>query len=255
MKNILIAMAGIILFSTCKKVEKDVRNYFPKVKTVSAVVQPDGTVKLTGQLTSTGAGEMNGVGFCMDTLPNPKMHYGQKICDTLFDDSFYGTYAYLDATKPYYFRTWAVNEWGYVYGEDILVNDIKVSPSVMSCIVDSNTVDIAQYGLSAVSYVSAMEVSGSDWESMVQAGSHILRFTFHDKPVTGIWKISDITSGRGRYVNLLYQGPATFTSYAKNGKVYINQLNKDVFEVYLCDVQLPAMTAERNLKAHFKVYY
>jgi len=254
MKNFLPVLIVMLLIASCKKVEKDVNNYFPKVKTVSAVVQPDGTVKLVGELMSEGAGEMRGVGFCMDTLPNPKMNVDQKICDTLFGNFFSASYSYLDATRPYYVRAWAVNEHGHVYGEDILVNDIKISHAAMPCAPDSNTVAIEYIGVSTVNSYSRIEFSTGNRRFQIYAGSHILRFEFFITPVTGKWKITSNSSGSHlRLVNILYSGPSTSGAYAETGDVYVNQMGPGVYEMTVCDVQIPTWSGERKLSARFTI--
>jgi len=253
MKKLLYAMIALSLLAGCKKAEKDVYNYYPKVKTVSAVVQPDGTVKLMGELVSGGSDELQGVGFCMDTLPHPKMHYNQKICDTLFDNNFQTSYAFLDATKKYYFRAWAVNENGYTYGDDILVTDIKLTPASLPCAPDSNTVDVENSGVASVNYISPVDVSSAGWTFEVYAGNYHLYFTFFMQPVTGKWKIVEGTGSNSRYVNILYSGPFTSGTYAQGGNVYVNQISPGVFDVTVCDATLSIFSGDRKLTARFRV--
>lgn len=251
MKQFFFVMIAVALVAGCKKVEKDVYNYFPKVKTVGAVVQPDGSIRLTGELLSSGAGEMRGVGFCMDTLPNPRMEDNQQICDTLFGNSFSTLYVDLDATRKYYFRTWAVNEWGYAYGEDILVDNISLDTSIIPCHPAPSTMSMTDFGTVPIYSVTNLEYTTFQWECSAYTNNGMFHLTFYKWPTAGVYEITELTSissKEKRFVNLEFS-----QTYAKAGKVYINQISPTLIEVTICEAMLPKFNGNRYLIARFTV--
>jgi hypothetical protein len=108
--------------TACKKREKDVRDYYPSVKTISAVVQPDGSVKVTGAVNDPGATPVTHTGFCVDTIPNPEMLSNQQLSETFDGVVFTTTYKSLNTSIKYYFRSFALNEQGYSYGNSITID-------------------------------------------------------------------------------------------------------------------------------------
>lgn len=234
MRPTLALIALFLVLFSCKKAEKDVYNYYPKVKTLSAKVQSDGSVLVTGKLLSEGAGELWGVGFCMDTLPHPEMHFRQKICDTLWDGEFHAVYTSLDALKKYYFRSWAVNENGYTYGEDIPLESISIDSASIPCQVAMNTIKISGFIPEEEAFISVGPVEhGVEWEVWAYSNSHSVHFSFLQQPTTGKYKITTGT-GAGYYVNVLVDG-YSLTS----GDIYVEQINSTTHQFTICNAIFP----------------
>ncbi len=255
MKHFLIACLTLLFLSAgCKKVEKNVRNYYPRVETVSAVIQSDGSVKLMGRLLSAGAGELYGVGMCMDTLPNPEMHINQVICDTLFGNEFYSVYANLDARKKYYFRTWATNANGYSYGKDIVVATALLDSSLLPCWPQLNSITVtpSNPGIDMFRTIDPV-VRALNWEFRVYSDYHTLKFFFHKIPTTGIYRIIESESLNQATVQILYNGSSTSGTYLKSGNVYVSQLTGDTIEVTVCNTILSTWNApDRTITARFR---
>ncbi len=92
-----------------KKSKKNPLDYYPKVKTVSAVTQADGSVLVTGEIIDEGTDVIEYGGFSMDTIPIPEMLSNQVI-SYFSGNIFTAVYENFDISKTYYFRSWAANE-------------------------------------------------------------------------------------------------------------------------------------------------
>lgn len=249
-------MLLVAFLTGCKKVEKDVQNYYPKVKTIGATIQPDGSLKLTGELTSAGTGDLYGVGFCIDTVPNVQMHINQRLVDTIFDNEFSGVYTGLDATKRYYFKAWAVNEYGYALGEELSVDNINIDSSVIPCRPVLNTIKLeGSWSNSEENFfrINAPDQSGAENRIEATSNSQGLHITFHQKPVPGIYKTAPTSGSAPGYVEILYNGPGTFGTYAEpGGNVYVSQIREGVIEISICDVNLRMNGSDYKLITRFR---
>lgn len=244
MKNspVLIALLFSFLFITCKKVEKDVHNYFPEVHTDSAWILSDGSVAVKGTILKTGTGDLYFAGFCLDTLHNPDMLSNQGIsADSEFDGySFYYRYRNLDATKKYYVRSWAVNSNGYVYGNEIPVPAIHLDTSQQQChppagsliLINPNNVTTT----SGVSYVEP--ISNFAFRAKF-TNSVSLDFTFGKWPVTGIYTTWDQSTVSGAYVSILYNDPNSSFYVESGAKVYVTQVGAATFDITVCAAKVP----------------
>lgn len=257
MKSILILAAAVCLvFSGCKKLEKNIHDYHPKVKTVSAKVLADGSVKLTGSLLSEGVTDLWGAGFCMDTIPHPEMDINQRVCDTFFGREFYTVYSSLDATRKYYFKAWAANEYGYTYGEEILVDNITIDSSLIPCQPNENTINATNFfpEEQPILDISPIDIFSHRWQIDLYSGSIRLRLSFGKQPTTGKYSIVD-NDGSGHKVQILYTGPLTSGNYLQSGNVYVKQISQQEIEVIVCDALLSVVSGEYIISAKFRAFY
>src|SRR4051794_8712138 len=114
---ITISALALVLMSTCKKVDRDVHNYIPRVQTISAIPQPDGTVVVKGVVISSGNTATYFAGFCMDTIPDVNMLTNQVFATAMVGDTFSHSYGPFPSFKRYYFRAWATNAENYAIGK------------------------------------------------------------------------------------------------------------------------------------------
>jgi hypothetical protein len=140
--NTILAIAAIaVLFISCKKPLKNVADYYPEVTTVSAIIQEDGSVKVIGEIVSTGYSPIAYEGVCMDTIPNPEMTKNQLIFGGT-EKSFSVSYPDLKEKTKYYFRTWAANDNGFSYGNTIALDSVVAPKVVAPCVLSPNSLRI-----------------------------------------------------------------------------------------------------------------
>lgn len=219
----------VMLLANCTKVEKDVHDYFPVVKTVSAQVVADGSVEITGEILSSGNTDVYYVGFCADTVPNPRMTANQRQSAGLDGKRFTYTYEGLDATKKYYFRAWATNKEGYAIGGDVQVDSVFLPSDPVPCNLTINSISVNS-ATELYTNTSALVQSGGGWVVTATSNNHKLEVRFAaTKPLSGKYIITKATPD-DRYINMFLDNVAV------NGgaEVYIRQLTGGKLKISLC---------------------
>src|SRR5665213_1062166 len=139
----LCVISVLLVTGSCKKALPDVNDYFPKIKTVSATIQTNGSVLLQGEIASEGASPIEYIGFCFATNNAPNMASNQIIVTTVSNSKFSATYPGSDFNidSVYYFRSWATNHYGYVYGNTLSLDSIVAGHVTAPCTNTMNTVN------------------------------------------------------------------------------------------------------------------
>ncbi len=231
--RILFFSALFLLFATCRKVQKNPRAYYPTVKTLSAEKLPDGTVKVTGQLTSKGSSDIEFAGFCMDTLPNPGMTQNQVMVSAVTGDTFSYTFSSFNTLKKYYFRAWVANGHGYGMGDAMLADSIIFDSTAIPCSPAKQKVSWAgiPYNTSeGYTYVSGLTATSYGYDVFTSTGSHTIIYSFGQYPVSGIYKTSGNTDPAQYIMTITVDGIKT------NGgaTVYVRQLFDKTIDLVLC---------------------
>lgn len=243
MKNRIVYLVALFvvlfLFKQCKKVEKNITNLYPKVETSSAKVEPDGSVTISATILGEGSEPVKYAGFCMDTLPEPKMLDNQQTVDTIFGKEFHTSYKGLLPYTKYYFRSFVANANGYAYGNTISVNNVQIDSNIFSCKPAKDTIKIASSFKTSnyrISRASAPKI-GSDWDVTVETGEYIMTISFADFPKQGIYTITDASGIYGQYVNVLISGPITNfggVNFKEGAKLYVRSIDVNHIEYSFC---------------------
>ena len=217
-------------FSSCKKVKKDVNDYFPKLKTVSATILPDGSVQMKGEVISEGGAPIEYSGFCMSTSPVPKMLDNQ----TLADNSFSAVYSGFNTATRYYFRSWAANKYGYSYGDIISLDSVYATPLTAPCSPVMNSIDIGTGPNETYLSVGAPVSSGFTWDFQASSNSHTLNFSFGELPSTKIYTTTTSSSPSAGevYVNFYSTSLSSVLNYGSS--VYVNKISSTAWEITIC---------------------
>ena len=232
------AACTMLLLGSCEKALKDVKDYYPEVNTVSVIDLNDGNVIVSAEIISEGNREIEYAGFCMDTLPYPKLSKNQLICD-LKGSNFTGTYSGFKKKKKYYFRSWAVNENGYSYGNTIVIDSIVIVPVVAPCTLADKYLSVGLgFPTTTVYYATKPTLVGFTWDFTAEgfsSASGRLRFSFFSKPTTGVYKTKN-TLSTAKDVKLTIQFPnaGTFYSSLEGSSIYVNEVGGDKIKVEIC---------------------
>lgn len=235
-------LAFCLLFSLgCSKVQKHVKDYYPEVRTVSATVQPDGSVLVKGEVLQEGADPVSFLGFCMDTLPVPGMLSGQQLTDTIRDRVFQTRYKDLKPFTRYYFRAFAANANGYAYGNPVVIENVIIDPFIIPCKPAADSIYVTgslrkdrerTYGTPGIRQTDG-------WEVKAYYNSYVLTFAFDNYPIQGEYELTDASYPVDRYVQVMLSGPMTFGTVLDGGtKLYIKPIDADHFELSMCDAVL-----------------
>lgn len=238
MNKLIASLIFIALAISCQKALKDVNDYFPVVNTISATVQPDGTVLVKGEIESEGAAPVEYFGFCCGTLEQPELLDRQLIAETWDGQFFSATYTGFEPDSTYYFRAWATNDYGYVYSDIILpLANIIAAPVIAPCSVSLNTCAIGGGQPVAEYYtVSAPTASIGQWEiTATTATGPVVNLIFGSSVTTGIYSTVNYNSpAAGQVFVSFYSGPIT-GSLNEGSKVYVNRIGTDIYEIAICD--------------------
>jgi hypothetical protein len=256
--SLLTLLSVALLISSCRKPLKDVNDYFPKVKTVSAVVQTDGSVKVTGEIESPGEAKnavIDGVGFCVSTNSEPKM-LERQIIATLDGTSFTATYSVTNFSvdSVYYFRTWATNNYGYSYGDIIRVDSIIATPVTPPCTLPMYYVNIGG-GQPTAYYYNVDAPDSYNYFSAATGSGPTVNFQFGSPLTTGVFQTTTNTSPPfGQVFVSFYSG---FISGALNSgsNVYVNKISTTSYEISICNAPWTYSSSTFNFNTHFTTPY
>jgi hypothetical protein len=238
-----ILLIALVFAFSCRKA-KNMKDYYPDVNTVSATVNQDGGVDVQATIVSAGDAPIGYAGFCMDTVPDPKMLSNQVVLSGLSGKDFTITYDNLSTTLPYknfdpkktyYFRSWATNANGYTYGNTISLSNIKGTPVTPPCSLTPNSLNLGTgMGTDNVSTVTGVQQNFT-WDiDATGYNTGTVHFQFGSKPRTKVFTTTTNTSpGLSEVYISFYSG---FISGALNdgNKVYVNEKSPGVYEITVC---------------------
>ncbi len=241
-----------LFFWGCKKVEKDVNNYYPKVTTVSAAVNPDGTVTVTGHIVSEGSTAVSACGFCMDTLKYPDMLSNQLISSTRNGNDFTCTYSSLSTVDTYYFRAWVVNGNGYALGSPVSITNVCFDTSLIPCHpVAGHLVLSSNYLISDEIYIdfSNVPINALTYGVTGTTNTHTISLSFGNRPVSGIYKTTTANDPGGWNVILLLD----WVRVDAPANVYVQQINSTTMDITICQATVSRYNYDITTK--FRCHY
>lgn len=254
MKNTSATLGLLVagLFLSCEKPEQDVLDYYPVIKTLSAVVQPDGSVEVSAEITSEGAAQVEYAGFCVDTVPNPDMLSGQALASSVSGNTFSAIYTGFEPNKRYYFRSWATNDYGYVYGNTISVDDIQATPVEPPCTLALNTVNVGGTTPTQTFYsVDLPENSWTYWDFDAKASSTTLGFRFGSKLKTGLFTTTTgMSPAEGQVSVTIYSGMIS-GGLSSGSTIYVSQKGPETWEIAICNAPWKYNNSEFYLNTRF----
>lgn len=243
MFKIPAALACLLLLTTCVKVQKDVKNYYPKIETTSVTLLDDGSVEILGTVIDQGPYELDYLGFCADSANPPNM-LSMQLNDVNFDgNNFSAIFPPEFALKTtYYFRAWAANSYGYVYANTLSLSDIKPLDVTPPC---SPSADYLSSGINTDTYNNKTESSGFDyWQINADGSQNMSTFKFYEKPKTGIYFTTTTFSPMSKgWVYISNSSGFASGTVQNGGKVYVNQVSPGHWEITCCSLTMKYNTA------------
>jgi len=237
-KNIysLLLCASVFMLSTCKKVQKDVMDYYPKVTTVSATVNADGSVTVKGTIVSQGASPIEYCGSCMGTMPVPKMLDNEAIASSPQGNDFTAMYTGFNSGTKYYFRAWASNGDGWSYGNIISLDSIVTQPVVAPCSPTMNSVNIGGGNPTETYYSVGVPTLGtSSWDFTASSNANTVNFRFGESPVTKIYTATSNMSPAPNQVNVGFYSGMISGSLSDGDQIYVNKTGSATWVITICN--------------------
>ncbi len=233
---ILIILSAFIA-NSCKKALKNMDDYYPKVSIVSAEIQTNGSVLVTGKIDSEGNAPIEYIGFSCNTKPNPILT-DRQIISQINGNTFTAIYTGLDVDSVYYFRTWAANSYGYKYGSETSLGSIIAPPVTPACTLPISYLNNGSgNGSTSYYYVSVPTSSWQFWEfSASPQSGNALNFKFGSAITTGIYTTENDYSPQSGNVFVSFQfGWLGSFSLESGSKVYVNTIGQDTFDITICN--------------------
>lgn len=249
----LTVILFLIISNSCRKAKKNIDDYFPKVNIVSAEIQQDGSVLLTGQIESKGVAEIEYAGFSCNSTPSPKLLDRQVIAE-MNGSVFTATISNFDIDSTYYFRVWATNDYGYKFGNEISLSNITPPLVTPSCTLNKNYLNYGA-GSGSTSYysVSAPSQSSSTWDITANSGSYPLHLAFGSPVNTGIY--TTVSGGAYQGTVQVYFTYGWLGSFSLNdgSKVYVNRINGgDTLDITICNAPWTYSSSTFTLNTRFR---
>lgn len=230
----LLVITSLLTTSSCRKALKDVNDYFPKIKTVSATVQTDGSVLLRGEVDSKSEGNIEYLGFCCNTNGDPKIRDRQITVAS--NGTFSATYpGGFNVDSIYYFKAWATNEFGYSYGNTLRLDSIIATPITPPCTLTMNTLNLS--GGQTQTYTSVTEPTEymGTYEFSGSTGSTGVNFTFGSALTTGTYTTTTETSPEPGRVYINFYSGFTSGALSNGSKIYVNTIGSGIFDISICN--------------------
>lgn len=241
--RIATAISVLALFPFCTKVQKDVKDYYPSIVTNSVTMLDDGSVDIRGTVTDEGPYELDFLGFCADTLNPPDM-LSMQINKVAYDGHNFSAVfpPEFALAKTYYFRTWAANGYGYVYGNTLSLSNIKPLEVTPPC---NPSNDYLSSGINTDTYNDKREADGFNyWQIDADGGKNSSTFKFYEKPRTGVYFTTTTFSPMAKGWVYISNTSGFSTGVVQNGgKVYVNQTSPGHWEITCCSLTMKYNTA------------
>lgn len=226
-----------LLFSySCRKAKNDFNDYLPRVKTLSATVQTDGSVFVTGELEFKGEGPLWYIGFCCSTKNTPEMTDRQIICSNTFS----ATYLNLSPDSSYHFRAWVTNKYGYTYSNIITLDSIIAPHVTAPCAIINETVNTGTTFGSGSYYGGPHGVvwSNSASEYNISAstsnGTVGINIYFNALLTQGLYTTTANSSPGYREMYFAFTD-GTFHVLKPGTSIYVNTITPGVFDIAVCN--------------------
>ncbi len=238
MNKLIVSLAFILVMGSCQLALNDVQDYFPKVSTLSAIVQADGTVLVEGSIDAEGAAAIGYVGFCCSTKQEPKMLDYQMISN-VSEGKFSAIYeGNFQPDSVYYFRSWASNDYGYAYGNTLSVSKIIATAVTPPCTLVANTCNIGggQGTAQAYTVTKPAELSSGDWEMRASSpNGPMVTLKFGSTVTTGVFTTVNFNSPDSKEVFVSFNAGFIVGSLKAGSKVYVKRIASGVFDISICD--------------------
>jgi hypothetical protein len=223
-----------IAFTGCKKALSDVKDYYPEVRTASVSVNTDGSVTVAGEIVSEGDAPLDYAGACVSTSPVPTMEDGQVI-SAVAGDRFTATYTAFDPYTRYYFRTWAINKYGYSYGNVIALDSIAAQPVNAPCSLAVNSIDLGSgFPTETYSVVNAPEGYLGVYSFTAYSNANNMTYRFGGALHTGIYTTTQYNDPSPGEVRVSFFSGFINASLSAGTPVYVTQLSPDSWAITIC---------------------
>ena len=212
-----------MIFWGCSKPYSDA---LPTVQFVSVVPYGvEDSVLITGNVTSSGASQIDYVGFSFSSTPNFDLLSRQVLLNGTTGQFSAIVPAHNDST--FYFKCFAANDYGYVASTVYSYFVPATKPDSAPCSISQNTVIFSGTWTPSYIYAGGLAAYGSYYVEADFGFSYVLDIYFNKVPTNGQYSVlntTDFIDNTSPYVATIVMDNAN--SVTEGGYIYIAQ-NKD----------------------------
>jgi hypothetical protein len=252
-KIIYILLFSILVLSCTDQEEME----FPSITTTSITSITNNRASSGGTVSNNGGSTLLSIGVCWNTSPNPTID-DSILLDSTGGSNFTSDISGLNADTTYFIRSFAANDTGISYGNELSFTTTNVAV-IAPCAVPDNKLEMLnfnnEFNYTSVLFTTAGLLVGDHGLLSSGTGSD-LRIEFGNVPETGIYK----TIGFGnpiRSTECVVNGTFFNQGYraASGYDVYVEKINDGQYSMTFCDLSFgtgttsfPSFTAKANLK-------
>lgn len=237
MKNILLILLVLPLgFISCDKLREDPRTV------ISSSKINNGKIELTAQIVK-GRKQVSESGFCFGTSSKPTADLNTNITTNtvacnLDGDKFSASISNIlfQSFTGYYFRPYVTISSGEIfYGKEVYLEDIQ-GPLVMpTCSFADNYINVGTSS-SPETFYGANVYTGNEYQINAYSNSVNMFIKFRYKPKNGVYTTENyLYDDNSRVEIYFYKGSGPW-SVLPGSKVYVNEVEKDKFEITMCNL-------------------
>ncbi len=241
--KLIVLILGIIVLTACEKRPEALEQYLPQIEVISAKVTSGGKIEVRARLISEGPRGLYYLGFCADSVPNPKIDQNQVLTSYLYGDEFVailGNTFYPGTYSELYVNAFAANDFAYSIAIPVFLDStssVGIRPDVnVPCELGINEVKLFQ-NLSAQNYSNIGEVVTSGGISKFTAtinNSQKVRFTFKEldqRIYTSTYTLIDMENDQ-MLVTVIQNG--TENNISPGIDIFVNRVENQTFDIVIC---------------------
>ena len=252
-KIIIIGLDGLGMLAC----NPDYDNILPVVETVDVSSPEDGVILVNGRVTDAHGLKIDATGFCASTNPLPTMEENQIIGSGTSDD-FRGRLYYDQEGVTVYVRSFAVNQYGYSYGNSLPIITPSFSPPEVPCSLKTNTLvtNGVQYNLWYIDSSNVHQVFGDfALSAEAQSSGPGILIELNRKPRNGTYitvhgpDMGEAGNNAARVV-INWSNPI---EVEPDQEVYVTEQANGSFLFELCEVKYTVNGGDLDVSAAIKI--
>lgn len=239
----LTFILGILVLTGCEKRPETLEEYLPQIEMISAKVTLEGKIEVRAKLIAEGPRGLYYLGFCADSIRNPKIDENQVLTPYLTGDEFtaiLGNTFYPGTYSEMYVNAFAANDFAYSTAAPLYLDStlsVGRRPDVNApCDLEINEVKLFQnIGSQTYSNVSDVETSGgiSKFTATIN-NSQKVRFAFKEldqRIYTSTYSLIDMDNDQ-MLVTVLHNGTENIIS--PGIEIFVNRVENQTFDIVIC---------------------
>ncbi len=246
----IACLMTVLALTSCNK-EQDVNELIPSVEIISAEPTPEGTIIVTGRITNFGKGDPVMLGFCADSIGDPRIDQNQTLVYSYSNNDFTGTVYPHGAQSPdhrIFINAFAGNDVGLGKGSPLELTNLNTAyeyPQMAPpCRMDYNNFYLDG---NANSFVNVSDITpNSNWAYSVTASDGegtmmTLTFGFHESHIYTLTHENISFASQGLLKGVVTTNGETFNLVGVP-RIQFSRIAHNRYVISICDAYLGSIS-------------